>query len=75
MERRPSASILVDFLVAEVGTVGDVFAADFVVHVGSDSSGGNAVYGDLLVSKICRLLVISSAVHTASERNSRGAYQ
>lgn len=43
---------LVDALVVEVGTAGDVLAADGVVHVRLDTTGGNAVDSDLLVTEV-----------------------
>ena len=51
-ERRPGSGVLVDLVVGEVGTVGNVLAADGVVHVGADTTGGNDVDSDLLVTEV-----------------------
>ena len=48
----PGGGVLVDLLVVQVGAVGDVLFADSVVHVGLDTTGGNGVDGDLLVSTV-----------------------
>jgi len=51
-ERRPGGGVLVDLVVGEGGTVGNVLAADGVVHVGADTTGGNDVDSDLLVTEV-----------------------
>lgn len=43
---------LIDTIVIEVGTVGDVLSADSVVHIGLDTAGGDGVNGNLLVTKV-----------------------
>jgi hypothetical protein len=50
--RRPSACVLIDLVVAELVAIGNVLAADGVVHVSLDATGGNAVDGDLLLTSI-----------------------
>lgn len=49
---RPGLGVLVDLVVGEVLTTGDVLAADGVVHVGLDATGGNSVDGDALVTAV-----------------------
>jgi hypothetical protein len=49
---RPGLGVLVDLVVAELLSAGDVLAADLVVHVGLDAAGGDAVDGDLLVAGV-----------------------
>ena len=51
-KRGPGSGILVDLVVGEVGSTGDVLTADGVVHVGLDATRGNAVDSDLLVASI-----------------------
>lgn len=51
-ERRPCGGVLIDGLVVELGTAGDVLPAYSVVHVGLDATGGNGVDSDLLVTKV-----------------------
>ena len=51
-KRGPGSGILVDLVVGEVGSTGDVLTADGVVHVGLDATRGNAVDSDLLVTSI-----------------------
>ena len=51
---RPCAGVLVDLVVAELLASGNVLAADSVVHIGLDATGGNAVDCDLLLTSICR---------------------
>lgn len=55
--RRPCAGVLVDLVVAEALTSGDVLAADSVVHVSLDATGCNAVDSNLLLTSIYYLLV------------------
>jgi hypothetical protein len=43
---------LINTLVVEGGTVGDVLAADGVVHVGLDTTGSDGVHRNLLVTKV-----------------------
>jgi hypothetical protein len=57
VERRPCGGILVDLVICELFAVGDVFSADFVVHVGLDTTWSNAVDGDFLVAEVCFVLV------------------
>ena len=57
VERRPGGGVLVDLVVAEFITVGDVLSAHGVVHVGLDATGGNAVDSDLLVTSVCEALL------------------
>lgn len=52
VEWGPGAGILVDLVVGELLTTGDVLAADLVVHVGLDATRGDAVDGDLLVTAV-----------------------
>jgi hypothetical protein len=54
---RPASGILIDTLVIQLGAVRNVLAADGVVHVRLDASGGNGVNSDLLVTEICTGLV------------------
>jgi hypothetical protein len=49
---RPGLCVLVDLVVAELLSAGDVLAADLVVHVGLDAAGRDAVDGDLLVAGV-----------------------
>jgi len=49
---RPGLGVLVNLVVGEVGTAGNVLAADGVVHVGLDTTGGNSVDSDALVTGI-----------------------
>jgi hypothetical protein len=49
---RPGLGVLVDLVVGELVSAGDVLAADLVVHVGLDAAGGDAVDGDLLVAGV-----------------------
>ena len=49
---RPCAGVLIDLVVAELVTTGNVFAADSVVHVSLDATGGNAVDCNLLLTSI-----------------------
>jgi hypothetical protein len=51
-ERGPGSGVLVNLVVGEVGTVGDVLAADGVVHVSLDTTGGNDIDSDLLVTEV-----------------------
>lgn len=53
---RPCAGVLVDLVVAELLATGDVLAADSVVHIGLDTTGSNAVDGDLLLTSVCDVL-------------------
>lgn len=53
VEGRPGGGVLVDTLVVEFTTAGDVLAADGVVHVGLDTTGGDAVDSDLFVAEVC----------------------
>lgn len=46
------SAYLVDLVIVQVGAVGNVFAADSVVHVSADSSWSNGVDGDLLVAEV-----------------------
>jgi len=48
----PSGGVLVDLVVGEVGSTGDVLTADGVVHVGLDATWGDTVDGDLLVTSV-----------------------
>ncbi len=57
---RPCAGVLVNLVVAKLITSGNVLAADSVVHVGLDATGGNAVDGNLLLTSVCASLAISS---------------
>jgi hypothetical protein len=50
--RGPCLGVLVDLVVAELITAGDVLAADGVVHVGLDTTGSHAVDSDLLLASI-----------------------
>jgi len=50
--RGPCAGVLVDLVVAELVTIGNVLAADGVVHVGLDATGCNTVDGDPLLAGI-----------------------
>ena len=50
--RRPRLGVLVDLVVGELVTTGDVLAAHCVVHVGLDATGCDAVDSDLLVSTV-----------------------
>lgn len=52
VKRRPSSGVLVDLLVGEVLSVGDVLLADSVVHVGLDAARRDAVDGDALVAAV-----------------------
>jgi len=49
---RPGGGVLVDLVVVEVDAVGNVLAADGVVHVGLNAAGGDDVDGDLLVAEV-----------------------
>jgi len=49
---RPGLGVLVDLVVGELLTAGDVLAADGVVHVGLDATGGNGVDSDALVARV-----------------------
>jgi hypothetical protein len=49
---RPGLGVLVNLVVGEVLTAGNVLAADGVVHVGLDATGGNSVDGDALVTGV-----------------------
>jgi hypothetical protein len=50
--RGPCACELVNLVVGELVTIGNVLAADGVVHVGLDTTGCNAVDSDLLLAGI-----------------------
>jgi hypothetical protein len=50
--RGPCAGVLVDLVVGELVTTGNVLAAHGVVHVGLDTTGCNAVDGDPLLASI-----------------------
>ena len=50
---RPCAGVLVDLVIGELLTTGNVLAAHCVVHVGLDATGCNAVDGDPLLASIC----------------------
>lgn len=52
LEKWKFRSYLVDLLIVQVSTVWNIFSADFVVHVGLDSTWSNAVDSDLLVTHI-----------------------
>lgn len=45
-------SYLVNLIISQVLAVRNVLSADLVVHIGLDSTWGNAVYSDLLVTHI-----------------------
>jgi len=49
---RPGLGVLVNLVVGEVGTAGNVLAADGVVHVGLDTTGRNSVDSDALVTGV-----------------------
>lgn len=49
---RPGGGVLVDLVVVHLVSTGDVLLAHSVVHVGLDSTGGNAVDSDLLVTAV-----------------------
>jgi hypothetical protein len=51
--RGPCAGVLVDLVIGELLTTGNVLAAHCVVHVGLDATGCNAVDGDPLLASIC----------------------
>jgi hypothetical protein len=51
-QRGPGSGVLINTLVVEGVTTGDVLAADGVVHVGLDATGGNSIDSDLLVTKV-----------------------
>jgi hypothetical protein len=55
--RGPCACELVDLVVAELVTSGNVFTTDGVVHVCLDATGCYAVDSNLLLSSICVVLV------------------
>jgi hypothetical protein len=57
-EGRPGGGVLVDLVVGEVDTVGNVLAADGVVHVGADTAGGDDVDSDLLVTEVWWMLLV-----------------
>jgi hypothetical protein len=50
--RGPCLGVLIDLVVAELVTTGDVLAADGMVHVGLDTTGSHAVDSDLLLASI-----------------------
>jgi hypothetical protein len=52
VERAPGLGVLVHLIVIQLIPVWDVLAADSVVHVGPDATGGDTVYGDLFVAHI-----------------------
>jgi hypothetical protein len=52
VERRPGGGVLVDLIVAELVTIGNVLLANCVVHVGLDATRSNAVDSDLLVTAV-----------------------
>jgi hypothetical protein len=58
--RGPSASELIDLVVAELITSWDVLAADGMVHIGLDATGCDTVDSDLLLASICA--IVSSLV-------------
>jgi hypothetical protein len=58
--RRPCAGVLVDLVIGELVTSGNVLTADSVVHVGLDATGGDAVDGNLLLASIWCLLAADS---------------
>jgi hypothetical protein len=43
---------LINAIVTQISSVGDIFSANLVVHIGFVSTGGDAVDGDLLVTHI-----------------------
>jgi len=51
--RGPCAGVLVDLVIGELLTTGNVLAAHCVVHVGLDATGCNAVDSDPLLASIC----------------------
>ena len=50
---RPCARVLVDLVVAERLASRNVLAANGVVHVGLDATGGDTVDSNLLLSSVC----------------------
>lgn len=48
----PGSCVLIDLLVVQVGAVGDILLAHSVVHVGLDTTRGNCVDSNLLVSTV-----------------------
>ena len=68
-ERRPGGSVLVDLVIVEVDTVGDVLAADGVVHVGADTTGGDDVDGDLLVTEVWLMLLVNELGEASEEQS------
>jgi hypothetical protein len=52
----PCAGVLIDLVVAELVTSGNVLTADSVVHVGLDATRGDTVDGNLLLTSIWELL-------------------
>ena len=52
---RPCAGVLVDLVVAERLASRNVLAANSVVHIGLDATGGDTVDGNLLLSSVCDL--------------------
>lgn len=71
----PCGGVLIDLVVAELVTIGNVLTAHGVVHVGLDSTGGNGVDGDLLGAGICRTLAFQSASLDISEHHIPTAMQ
>ena len=52
---RPCARVLVDLVVAERLASRNVLAANSMVHIGLDATGGDTVDGNLLLSSVCDL--------------------
>lgn len=52
LARRPGLGVLVDLVVSEVGSSGNILTTDGVVHVGLDSTRGNSVDSDALVTTV-----------------------
>lgn len=53
---RPCAGVLIDLVVTEFVTSGNVLPADSVVHIGLDATRSNAVDCNLLLACVCDLL-------------------
>jgi len=54
VERRPSGGVLIDTIIGQLLSSGNVLSANLVVHVGLNSTRSNAVDGDLLVTEVNR---------------------
>lgn len=71
VQRRPTGSVLVDLLVVELVTIGDVLPADGMVHVCADAAGGDGIDRDFLIAEVCDNVPNSQRRYNESMRRKR----